>query len=202
MSKPIVYLDLDRTLFRTEQTGDIWQQLELLHPEIVHAATEHERSGEFYMYSDDMYCHDVSAQLRSLGLDPTTIYDDLTHSDLGDGRFEYQGSTALITYLKRVATPVILTYGTDDYQRFKASLCPSLSGISVETILEPKPQWLHEHAASGWLVDDKPIGGEVPATITFVQVALESKASHDVSWPVCESLGEVEQYFRDGLESK
>lgn len=202
MSKPTIYLDLDRTLFQTNEAGQIWKKIEQMHPDVIDAAKEHQRRKRFYVWSDDMYCHDVSAQLRTLGLNPAQIYDEVAHSELADGRFEYEGCDSLIEYLKRAANPVILTYGTDDYQRFKVSLCPSLYGIAVETILEAKPQWLRAQGASGWLVDDKVIGQEIPDGITFIQLSHTQAFTDATAWKVFRTLHEVEAYFRTVFDTE
>lgn len=197
MTLPTVYLDLDRTLFRTDEVGEIWHELERVHPDVIDAAKEHGRRDEFYIWSDDMYYHDVSAQLRLLGFDPADIYDELQKSRLGDGRFEYTGCHELISYLKTVANVVILTYGADEYQRFKATLCPSLRGIDLVSIVEPKPPWLRENTAAGWLVDDKPVGNDLPKSVQFVQVCHGGeKGKRGAVWPICYSLIDVRNYFK------
>lgn len=195
----IIYLDLDRTLFRTGDSQQIWQMVQRLHPEINGTAA-YEGRDAYYMLTDDLYCYDMSAQLRDLGLDPETVYGELRKTELADGRFEYPGCAELIQALGQYADPQILTFGTDDYQRFKASLCPSLRGISITTTRRPKAEVLHDSEVECWLVDDKPIGDELPGSVSFVQVSLEGDANaDDEEWPVFYSLAGVTAFFADVL---
>lgn len=201
MSRPIVYLDLDRTLFQTTRIVEIWQWLERRYPEIVDAERDLARMKQFYQWYDDLYCYDMSAHVRALGLVPGQVYRELATSELADGRFEFPGCSALIDYLKTVALPIILTYGTDDYQRCKVALCPSLAGVPVETTLSAKRDWLAQHAAAGWLIDDKPIGDGLPTSVRFIQVDLEEKPAvkSNPHWPVVTTLHQVEEYLRHEL---
>lgn len=201
MKKLDVYIDLDRTLFQTNNAEEIWQQLELIYPKEVNAAKEHGRRSDFYTYSDELYCHDVGAQLQEIGLEPRRVYKELAASPLSDGRFEFPGCKSLIEFLRSESNLAILTYGVDDYQRFKAALCPSLAGITIQTTMNTKPEWLLERVASGWLIDDKSIGQSLPPDVRFVQVSLEGRGlpAEMPLWPLLCSLGEVEAYMRQNL---
>lgn len=57
----------------------------------------------------------------------------------------------------------LLTYGNDEYQRFKISLCPVMRGLFVDIVDRPKADFLRENygdpSIQGILVDDKaPLG--------------------------------------------
>lgn len=192
----IIYLDLDRTLFRTGESLQIWQMIQRIYPQVDGVAA-YEGRDRYYATTDDLYCYDMSAQLRDLGLDPETVYSELRKTELADGRFEYPGCSELVQSLEQYADPQILTFGTDDYQRFKASLCPSLRGLAVTTTRRPKAEVLHDSEVECWLVDDKPIGDELPPSVSFVQVAFDTAVEPDVSWPVFESLEGVRYFFED-----
>lgn len=196
----IIYLDLDRTVFRTARANEIWQQIGLLYPGID-AHVEYERRSEFYHYIGDgeSYFHDMSAQLKSIGLDPEAVYAQLVNSELADGRFEYDGCAELLAALSRKYEVKILTFGKEDYQVFKAALCPSLRGIHVVTTLRSKADVLEEMQGECWLVDDKPIGDELPGNVSFVQVDLENKYSSSEVWPLYRSLPEVKKFFEEVL---
>lgn len=190
----IVYLDLDRTLFKTGNVKVLWEYIAQQYPEIGDAFAGRET---YYHYVDDMYYYDMSAHLTSLGLEPELVYGELGNSIYADGRFEYEGAGELIEALLSYGYDVrIMTFGTDDYQRFKASLCPSLLGLPIVSTLRPKPEVLEELEEECWLVDDRPLGDELPGNVSFVQVSLEGKPiPPDVFWPVKRSLHETKEFF-------
>ncbi len=175
MSRPTFYLDLDRTLFRTDEIGAMFQKIGELHTE-VDAEHGYAQREEYYVYpfkgqgDDDTYYHDVSAWLRANGLIPDEVYEKLAATELADGRFEYQGVAELVGMLQARGPVRVLTFGEDGYQRAKAALCPSLAGIEVITTTGRKGAWLATHAVPGdWLVDDKIVTG-IPHDIRFLQV--------------------------------
>lgn len=190
----IVYLDLDRTLFKTSAVSTLWEFITELHPEIGDAFAGREA---FYHYVDDLYYYDMSAHLASLGLEPESTYGEIINSPYADGRFEYEGAGELVeTLLSRGYEIRIMTFGSDDYQRFKAALCPSLLGLPIVTTIRPKPEVLEELEEGCWLVDDRPLGDELPGNVSFVQVSLEGKPEPpDALWPIKRSLGEVKTFF-------
>lgn len=191
----IVYLDLDRTLFQTSRTPEIWEAIAELYPDIDPQAAFAERET-YYHYVGDQYYYDMSTQLRDRGLEPDAVYSQLQTSKLGDGRFEFEYCPELIQSLTAKAEVQIFTFGTDDYQRFKASLCPSLHGLPIMTTLRAKADVLEDSQEECWLVDDKPIGDELPGTVSFVQVALdEGVVVPDAIWPVFYDLNQVREFF-------
>lgn len=195
----IVYLDLDRTLFQTSRTSEIWEAIAQLYhaidPDAAYATRE-----TYYHYVGDQYYYDMSAQLTDLGLEPEAIYSQLLSSGLSDGRFEFEYCPELIQLLSTKAEVQIFTFGTDDYQRFKASLCPSLRGLPIMTTLRAKADVLDDSQEECWLVDDKPIGDELPGNVSFVQVALDKGAIvPDAIWPVFYDLNSVREFFDDVL---
>ncbi len=195
-----VYVDLDRTLFQTDRMKEVMEEIGKLYPEI-NPEEMYTNQTQFYVWSDDTtYAHDFSAQLISEGLDPDLVYGQLEQSDLADGRFEYDGAGEFIELLREKASPIILTYGFDDYQRFKAALCPSLQGIEIITMLQSKALFLEEINEPGWLVDDKAIGDELPSSTSFVQVSLDGDTSGiSPDWPLLYSLRDAKTFFEDIL---
>lgn len=195
----IVYLDLDRTLFQTSRSAEIWDAIAALYPD-VDAKTAFDSRSTYYRYIGDQYYHDMSAQLESLGLDPEEVYEKLRGTDLADGRFEFEYCPELIELLVSRAEVSIFTFGADDYQRFKVSLCPSLRQLPVMTTLRAKADVLDDSQEECWLVDDKPIGDELPGNVSFVQVSLEdSTVLPDAIWPVFYDLNSLREFFDDVL---
>lgn len=190
----IVYLDLDNTLFNLEGVGAIWSYLESRYPEAAGASVNHE---QYYRYVGELSYYDMTAHLTALGLDPATIYEELASSELADGTYQYDGAVELVSSLQGHGAEVrVLTFGEDAYQRAKASLCPALRGIQVITTRRPKAEVLEDMEEGCWLVDDRPLGDELPNNVSFVQVVLDDRPvpSH-ADWTVKHSLAEVKEFF-------
>ena len=159
---PTFYIDLDRTTFRTERVNVLYETLQKLYPDNAAIAQGYTSRTDYYVLSSDhdgdgdrLYCHDFGAQLAAMGLDTNEVYTALL-ARLGDGQFEYPGTRELVEVARAKGEVKVLTYGTDNYQRFKAALCPSLKGIEVITVLEPKSHYLNMYAHDGdWMIDDK-----------------------------------------------
>ncbi len=171
MKKPILLLDLDRTLFNTEYfTKTLWSFMVAAYNIDLNA--ELEKAKKFYHYSGEMYDYDFRQHIRSLGLDPevvkevfldqyrheTFIYDD-TKEVLGLGQ-EYDIR--------------LLTYGGEWYQLFKIATCSELSHVPVDIVLEQKADYLRNRYVKDdvTLVDDKLLteysGAEWPAHVQFI----------------------------------
>lgn len=159
--KSIFYLDLDRTLFRTERVGEFFPVLEQLYPQNTALHDGYALREQYFVFpqhkdgDEKTYYYDVARQLRDAGLDIEQALSAL-RTELGDGRFEHEGVRDFVRALQVHGVVKILTYGEDIYQRFKVSLCPSLAGLEVITTLEPKAKYLNKHSVAGdWVVDDK-----------------------------------------------
>lgn len=197
-SRPRIYLDLDRTLFQTKQLDGIWRIIEELHPSVT-ASIQPTTMQQYYVANQlapELSYFDMTSYLSSIGLNADEIYQELSDSPASDGRLEFDGVSDLIAYLSPRADVAILTYGDDRFQRWKASLCPSLRGLNVYTTLMPKEQWLEDKGAC-WLVDDKPVGFVLPDAVRFVQVYCEKPmpAQPIGAWPHCQSVREVRSLF-------
>lgn len=193
VSSTPIYIDLDRTLYQTDQLPAIIEQLARLYPDIDREVFLNECS-QYYVESGGQYYHDMSAQLEHYGLEPTAVYQQLRSSSIADNRLLFPGGEALAGWLKQRGNVSILTYGADDYQRAKAALCPALDDLPIITLREDKAAWLRREVGEkrALMIDDKPIGSELPENIAFVQVSLEGKARQSGShWPVLGSLGAV-----------
>lgn len=190
MSRPLIYLDLDRTLYQTGIAGlGVWQKVSELYPQL-RADDGHDRQHEFYIHTGDAYTYDFTAHVTAIGLDADEVYRKLRATELADGRFEYDGAGDLIEWARTLADVKVLTYGVDDYQRFKASLCPSLDGIHIETTLGEKAEYL-KGRGEVWLVDDKPLGDVLPENVRFIQACLDGQEPHASSRQVATTLAQV-----------
>ncbi len=193
--KSTFYLDLDRTLFHTDRIADLFPVLERLYPEntaLQNGFASREKYFVFPHLKDGdvkTYYYDLARQLREAGLDLDKAFTAL-HGELGDGRFEYEGARELVEALQTRGEVKVLTYGEDVYQKFKASLCPSLAGLEVITTVEPKVEYLNEHCAAGdWIVDDKIING-LAVGIRAVHIQHEQARPADAH-----SLREVQHFI-------
>lgn len=184
------YLDLDRTLFRTERVADLYAAIERLYPENTAIKDGYTKREGYYVYAhkdadDPTYYHDIARQLQNAGLDAEEVFTRLRNT-VGDGRFEYVGVRKLVQALQARGRVVVLTYGEDLYQRGKARLCPSLEGVEIITLIGSKAEYLNEYAAPGdWIVDDKPLIGLKPGIRSIL-------VKHDDTVPAdAHSLSEV-----------
>ncbi|MGB4767762.1 MAG: hypothetical protein WBP22_00735 [Candidatus Saccharimonas sp.] len=178
MQRPVFYLDLDRTLFRTENASDIFAMIEELYPESYRTQGAYARLSEHYVYprseqgDTTTYYHDVTEWLVDIGLNPQEVFARLLKTPIADGRFEYDGVGRLVSALRKRGEVKIFTYGEDRYQRFKANLCPSLRNVDIITTIGSKVEYLNEYGLDGdWMIDDKVLDGVKPAvrTVRVVQ---------------------------------
>ena len=162
----VVYLDLDRTAYNTDLSGRlIWQ--EIANNFGVDGSHEYDRQRQFYVYNDESYAYDLSAHLLDLGLSTDSVYGYLRQSSLADGRLEYLGLAEFVSWVRRRGEIKVLTYGVDDYQRLKASLCPSLNGVEIITTLGSKAEYL-ANKGEVWLIDDKFMANDLPPNVRFL----------------------------------
>lgn len=189
----VVYLDLDRTLYNTDRGGKlIWAEIGQAY-RYIDTSHEHAIQKRYYVYQSDgnAYAYDFGAHVDALGLRREEVYAMLRSSVIADGRLEYAGVGELVSWISERGEAKVLTYGVDDYQRLKASLCPSLGDIEVITTLGDKGDYLADKG-DVWLIDDKRIGGRLPENITFIQINHDDSRSDDhVNRPTARSLYET-----------
>ena len=194
---PSVYVDLDRTLFQTSRTEEIWQAVEQLYP-AIDANEQSARATEFHTDTPYGYCYDFFAQLKSLGIDSNDARRRLLTLPLADGRLQFDGEAELVAWLNERADVTILSFGKRDYQSFKQALCPALDGIPLETVMGSKGEWLADKGEC-WLIDDKP-QTDLPPNVRFIQVSLEGKEVVSQPWLVLTSLADVKEYLSHNID--
>lgn len=187
-------LDLDRTLFRTSdldeaEWGLLGQQFG------IDSEAELKRRTDFHVRTETAYYYDFAAHVRAAGLGDKEAFSFLLQSALADGRMEYDGVAELVAWAKQRGTVHVLTYGPANYQRFKAALCPSLKEVEIITTLQPKGDYFREQRLTGevWMVDDKPIGSDLPDNVRFIQTVEYNSiaAPEHPAWPVATALGQI-----------
>lgn len=189
-----VFLDLDRTLFRTSELDEA--EWGLLGRQFgIDSEAELARRTDFHVRSEKAYYYDFAAHVRAAGLGEEAVFAFLLQSTLADGRMEYDGVAELVTWARQRGTVHVLTYGPANYQRFKAALCPSLEGVEIITTLQSKGDYFREQYLTGevWMVDDKPIGGDLPDGVRFIQTAEYNGVTvpEHPAWPVATALSQI-----------
>lgn len=200
--RPRLFLDLDRTLFRTSEFDQAkWPLIAARYPQID-AAWERARQSDFYVTdaTSGMYYYDFWAHVRALALPEGEVVKLLQESVLTDGRLEYEGVRELVAWAREATELAVLTYGPVEYQLLKANLCPSLRGVEIITTLQPKHYFfatlLAEHPGGEvWMVDDKAIGAELPAGARFIQAAgyNDLPVPEAAAWPVAHTVSSIPQ---------
>lgn len=189
-----LFLDLDRTLFRTSELDEA--EWGLLGRQFgIDSEVELARRTDFHVRDEKAYYYDFAAHVRAAGLDEKEAFSFLLQSALADGRMEYDGVAELVVWAGQCGTVHVLTYGPANYQRFKAALCPSLKEAEIITTLQSKSEYFREQRPTGevWMVDDKPIGGDLPDGVRFIQTAEYNGivAPEHPAWPVATALGQI-----------
>lgn len=193
MSRMKLFLDMDRTLLNTGLFDELRLDIVREHYPEIDVFSERLRQQEFYVRDGEMYYYDFTEHMNSLGLPATIVYKALRGSILSDGRLEYEGVKKLVEWAKAHTELKILTYGKDDYQQLKASLCPSIEGVELVIVQRTKDEFFHEMQLEGevWMVDDKPIHG-LPENVNFIQVSLDgADFAPGAKWPQVKNLDEV-----------
>ncbi len=202
MNRPIVALDLDDTLVQNRKMiRGIWQYLAMVFPEAsIDPDRAYARLQDFYVETDsNLFAYNFDKHLQYYGIDPTDAYKSIVASELSDGRYEVNNLAGFVADIDKIAELLIITYGYDGYQRLKASLCPSLSGIEIITTLKNKSQALRRYPAIRYMVDDRQLF-DLPDTVKFVMVSLVGKTvDKSATEPVYTSLQEVKEYLYENL---
>ena len=189
-----LFLDLDRTLFRTSELdaaewGLLGQQFG------IDSEAELARRTDFYVRTEKAYYYDFAAHVQAAELGEEAVFSFLLQSTLADGRMEYDGVAELVAWARQRGTVHVLTYGPANYQQFKAALCPSLKEIEIITTLQSKGDYFREQCPTDevWMVDDKPIGSELSDGVRFIQTAgyNDIAAPEDPAWPVATALSQI-----------
>ena len=198
---PEIYLDLDRTLFKTSEfIGEVWQVIGEVN-DGVDSSAELSRLADFYIENqddDDYRDYDFSKHLKAVGLPVAEVYG-LIRDRLKSDNFEHSGVSRLLRRLDELGLAVkIFTYGRDDFQKLKFDLSPFLAEYELITTLKPKHTFFEELAQKAILLDDKPIGEQMPDNVTFVQSIGYNgvEPSDEFDWQTVSSLEE----FADVVE--
>ncbi len=158
MSRPILFVDFDRTLFDTAVFSDqLWRAMSRrygIDPEVAKG-----ESKAYFRYLGTLYDYDFFSHMRqTTGLSDGAI-EAAVREDLAHQQFLYADSDEVFAWQRAGYDVRILTYGNEPYQRLKLGFAPQLlQKLPVVIIRERKADYLASaHAEQlGWLVDDKP----------------------------------------------
>lgn len=203
MSRPIVALDLDDTLLKNRaMIYDIWRVVAHNFPDRqIDPDLAYDELQKYYKTTAptlDMKAYDFDAHLRDCGVDVGMAYDAVRCSELADGRHQVDGLEDFLTDLRRFADMLVVTYGYDDYQRLKASLCPALQNVEIITTLDSKSVVLKKRPEVDFMIDDRLVP-DLPDSVQFVMVSLVGKPIDSQSPPVFTSLKDVGDYLYEQM---
>lgn len=161
-------LDLDRTLFDTTLfVQTLWDWIEQVYG--VDAEASRYGMKQYFTYVGEMYNYDFFTHIRELGIDGAELTKraqaELTGSFVFDDVEEFLQTT-------KDLDRAILTFGADNYQQFKISLCPELSGLEVHMTQGFKHDYIKTHwpDASTLLIDDRLLEEGLPSVTQFVLI--------------------------------
>ncbi len=178
MPKLLVLSDLDRTLFDTARFFDnIWEFASRTYGFDVEQ--ERARAPEFFRYTGDLYDYRFFEHLRSSA---GAAYDEADF--IAKAQAKLGG-----TYLYDDITPeairlidAIVTFGGEEYQSFKLSLCPEHDGIDRHIVLQSKGEYIHDtFDRPSVLIDDKHLENEILPPATFIWIDRSTVAEGTLS---------------------
>lgn len=175
-----IVLDFDRTLFDTKLFAE-WMFTELAQrsgrtTEVIRREAE----SIYYIYSGPLYYYDLFAQTQALfGEQADVVLSDMRQKAIATKNFLFKDVRRSLSALHSCGDVSILTYGKEDYQLFKISLCAELLGVPAITVLGPKGPQLDAHfnrTVRCVFVDDKDIDGQLPDWVEFYRIVREGDA--------------------------
>lgn len=150
-----IYLDLDRTLVKTDViTGALHKALEQLYGRVTVKQISADYPHFRPLVGVQNY-YDFFGQVESYGLEADTVEADL-RAHITSNDLLYEDALPMLDELDATGLPIsILTYGERRFQEFKATLVPRLKPYKVISILEEKAAYLAKHPSPCMLVDDR-----------------------------------------------
>lgn len=177
MIKPYLLLDLDRTLFKTDE---YWQDFAkaLARSLGVPDGTYSGGYDEFLVGEGRLQMVDYSKILAATGAKHDIIRKNLTEI-CAKNQYLYDDAQRLLSNLgtlQQVYEVQIITFGENDYQNLKLSLLPELKNIPKHIIQELKTDYISTHfnGGVGMLVDDK-YGQDLPAGWAEIHLKRQQK---------------------------
>ena len=163
----ILYVDFDRTLFDTETF--VADRDKVLRQEFS-VDLKREDTDKSYRLVGEFISYDFYGHMSQYGL---TVYDieQRLKPALKQQRssYVYEDAIGLIENCQFK----VLTFGEDDYQKFKFEFAPELDAIEKIIVFEHKDEYLSRQHAAGErvvLVDDKPDASRSHPAFEFIHL--------------------------------
>ena len=190
-------IDLDRTLFDTTLfVQTLWDWIEQTYG--VNAESSRHGMKQYFTYVGEMYNYDFFKHIADLGIDGNDLtrraQAELAGLFIFDDVAEFLGTT-------RDLDRAILTFGADNYQQFKISLCPELKGLDVYMTQGFKHEYITEH----WpdqptlLIDDRLLEPALPSVTQFVLID-RAQTSHVVEHGNYRSINSLVAFHEKWLQ--
>jgi hypothetical protein len=195
MSRPIIFVDFDRTLFQTDALFPLlWDTVGELYPQ-ADIQTAKNEVGKWYEIIEGDYKHYLFPQhlLHVTGANFDQA-EPLLLERLSKHDFTYPDVGVINHWPAKGYDVRILTFGGEPFQKFKLKLTPQFIEPR-DIILEPKGTFLAHHYpdAAGFMVDDKRNPG-MPATIKEVWLNRQGKTAEDAIITIS-SLEQLEEFL-------
>ncbi|PLS80788.1 hypothetical protein CYG49_04145 [Candidatus Saccharibacteria bacterium] len=165
-----IFVDLDRTLFDTDVfIAAVWHYLGKKYP--IDTEVEKARAKQYYTYDQDLYNYHFFDHIRALAIgDVQTIRFELSLY-LREQSLLYNDTQKGLAALKELGGATILTFGNEEYQRFKIACVPELAWLPVEIVQQHKRHFFSENYTQPCiLIDDKDLYGQLPSTVEFIKI--------------------------------
>jgi hypothetical protein len=174
MSKPLLFVDFDRTLIETDRLiAASWKAIEHLYKVDVTAVLA--TLEDHYVHVGDLRYYNFDQHIESTLHQPADDVSAAIYPILQKENFVYDDAEEIFNWQNKYEVR-ILTFGASWYQRFKLGLAPQFKDIPADIMLRPKGEFIAEHCRgrTGWLVDDKYNGGMPPG---FTEIHLVRSSS-------------------------
>lgn len=168
LSRHVLALDLDRTLFNTDLFVDVLVDISAK----LLGAANNEFQKEmmlFTKYSSGLSFYDYFAHLENhkLAYTPELLHDLLLALKDAANSYLYSDVKLFLEDVNSLSAiePFILSFGEIKYLKLKYDLCNELHQLALHTTLENKSTWLsnkYDKKVTGLLIDDKDDYGTLP----------------------------------------
>lgn len=155
--KPVVFLDLDKTIFNTDLfwLNAVGALNSIVAKEYIANNLANQYSG---FYKDGSHYTDFSSLLRHNNVDIKSITNKIKEMN-PNSDYLLTDALGLLKYLDKHEYMVqILTIGDIDYQKLKVSFCPYIQKYKLDIINYAKNKFINKNykKTPGVLIDDKP----------------------------------------------
>ena len=159
-------MDLDRTLFRTDEfVRDVWQLAGRLYG--FDGERERLNAPDYFTYNGELYDYDFFRHLSAASGGKGDEAFEAEAIRLLSGGYLYDDVQAILGEID-----YIITYGNARYQSLKLSVCPELKGIPVHVVQQAKGPYIAKEfpGVRSILVDDKSPQAGLSHLTTFIHL--------------------------------